>query len=113
MDPTSDKFIPSLKLMCSKGTSQYTAFMSKAGMCMMKCNDPQELFNNEFAGACGWYAAHKDDVCTEGDSTTTDNKDETPAPTENKDETPASAASKLEISGLAMALVAGAGYLAL
>ncbi|KAG2233453.1 hypothetical protein INT48_008859 [Thamnidium elegans] len=97
MDPASDKFIPSLKLMCSKGTPQYTAFMSKAGMCMMKCSDPQELFNNEFAGACGWYAEHKDDVCTE-----------------SKGDTPAEgAANKLEISGLAMALVAGAGYLAL
>ncbi|GAA5806882.1 hypothetical protein MFLAVUS_000230 [Mucor flavus] len=98
MDPASDKFIPSLKLMCSKGTVQYTAFMTKAGMCMMKCTDPQELFNNEFAGACGWYAEHKDDPC---------------ASTEAAGSTAGSAASKLQISGLTMALVAGAGYLAL
>jgi hypothetical protein len=64
MDHTSPKFLDSLKLMCTKGTSEYMAFMTKAGMCMTRCtNDPQELFINEFAGACGWYSAHKDDVC--------------------------------------------------
>lgn len=63
MDHASPKFLDSLKLMCTKGTSEYMAFMTKAGMCMAGCSDPQELFINEFAGACSWYAAHKDDVC--------------------------------------------------
>ncbi|KAI7889702.1 uncharacterized protein EV154DRAFT_513815 [Mucor mucedo] len=70
MDSTSEKFLPSLKVMCTKGTSQYTAFMTTAGMCMATCSDPVELFNAEFAGACAWYAEHKDDVCA-GDAVTT------------------------------------------
>lgn len=63
MDPASPNFLDSLKLMCIKGTSEYMAFMTKAGMCMAGCSDSQELFVNEFAGACQWYALHKDDVC--------------------------------------------------
>lgn len=118
MDHTSDKFLDSLKLMCSKGTSQYTAFMTKAGICMMGCTEPQELFNNEFAGACAWYAEHKDDKCAEdgsasgnasADAATTNAPATTSAPADNAQ----SAASKLQMSGVAMALVAGAGYLAL
>ncbi|KAI9357888.1 hypothetical protein BD770DRAFT_410702 [Pilaira anomala] len=120
MDHTSDKFLDSLKLMCTKGTSQYTAFMTKAGMCMMGCTDPQELFNNEFAGACAWYAEHKDDKCAEEGSAsgnTSANAAATsasaPATTGASSANAESAASKLQMSGVAMALVAGAGYLAL
>lgn len=65
MDHTSPNFIKSLTLMCNKGTSEYLAFMSKAGMCMAGCPDDQALFNNEFAGACAWWAQHKDDKCGE------------------------------------------------
>lgn len=71
MDSTSDKFLASLKVMCTKGTSQYTAFMTTAGMCMASCSDPVELFNAEFAGACAWYAIHKDDTCAADAVTTT------------------------------------------
>lgn len=71
MDHTSPKFLDSLKLMCTKGTPEYTAFMTKAGMCMAGCKDDPELFNSEFAGACAWYAAHKSDTCDANAATTT------------------------------------------
>ncbi|CEP12857.1 hypothetical protein [Parasitella parasitica] len=72
MDHTSPNFITSLSLMCNKGTSEYLAFMSKAGMCMAGCPDDPELFNSEFAGACAWWAIHKNDSCG-GSSASTSN----------------------------------------
>ncbi|GAA5797031.1 hypothetical protein HPULCUR_002409 [Helicostylum pulchrum] len=83
MDSSSEKFIPSLAVMCNKGTDQYRDFMTVAGMCMMKCaGDDPELFNAEFAGACAWYGSHKNDVCatettTSAAATTTTAKDTT------------------------------------
>jgi hypothetical protein len=71
IDHTSPKFLDSLKLMCTKGTPEYTAFMTKAGMCMAGCKDDPELFNAEFAGACGWYAQHKSDICDTNTAATT------------------------------------------
>ncbi|KAI8988847.1 hypothetical protein BDB01DRAFT_757532 [Pilobolus umbonatus] len=91
MDSTSPHFIPSLQVMCTKGNPVYTAFMTSAGMCMMSCKDDQDLFNKEFAGACAWYAEHKNDVC---------------------EETSAEAgASKLQLTGMAAGLVGTAGLL--
>ena len=170
MDHTSPKFLESLSIMCTKGTPEYTAFMTKAGMCMVGCaGDDPEKFNAEFAGACTWYAAHKDDKCDgkEVVATTTAAPAETtttpaassatsaasaaasnassaasavasavssaqsavasavssavnppasasakPSASANNQTTP-NAANKLQLSGYAMALVAGAGYLAL
>lgn len=64
MDHTSPNFLPSLKLMCTKGTTEYMAFMTQAGMCMAGCSgDDPELFVEEFAGACAWYAEHANDTC--------------------------------------------------
>ncbi|KAI9472291.1 MAG: hypothetical protein EXX96DRAFT_653426 [Benjaminiella poitrasii] len=63
MDHASSVFLDSLKLMCTKGTSEYLAFMTEAGMCMAGCPDDPTLFVDEFAGACAWYAEHKDDTC--------------------------------------------------
>ncbi|KAI8971509.1 hypothetical protein BDF20DRAFT_884888 [Mycotypha africana] len=71
MDHTSENFLPSLKLMCTKGTSEYLAFMTQAGMCMAKCPDDPTLFSNEFAGACAWYEQHKNDQCGSSAVTTT------------------------------------------
>ncbi|GAA5806879.1 hypothetical protein MFLAVUS_000227 [Mucor flavus] len=173
MDSSSAKFIPSLNVMCNKGTAQYTEFMTVAGMCMMTCaGDDPELFKAEFAGACAWHASHKNDVCATETTTTaaavvttttgaavvtttvapgatTGTPVVSPvssgisavssgasvlassglpsgasilpsasvSPSKSGgavSSTPAEgAASKLQISGLAMALVAGAGYLAL
>ncbi|GAA5806881.1 hypothetical protein MFLAVUS_000229 [Mucor flavus] len=71
MDSSSAKFIPSLNVMCNKGTAQYTEFMTVAGMCMMTCaGDDPELFKAEFAGACAWHASHKNDVCATETTTT-------------------------------------------
>ncbi|KAG2236094.1 hypothetical protein BDF21DRAFT_398695 [Thamnidium elegans] len=64
MDNTSPLFLDSLKLMCTKGTPEYTGFMTAAGTCMMTCSgDDPALFFAEFSNACAWYAAHKDDTC--------------------------------------------------
>ncbi|KAI9472272.1 MAG: hypothetical protein EXX96DRAFT_351115 [Benjaminiella poitrasii] len=99
MDHTSSVFLDSLKLMCTKGTSEYLAFMSEAGMCMAGCPDDPALFVNEFADACSWYAEHKNDTC----SSTVAN---------NNQQNSTNGANKLQLSGYALALVAGAGYLA-
>lgn len=147
MDSTSEKFVESLKLMCSKGTPEYSEFMTVAGSCMMTCKgDNPELFVAEHAGACAWYGAHKDDVCA-GEATTSGNVTTSAAatsastsatttgapvapvassksvvasgtsavvsPPAASSDVAEGAANKLQISGLAMALVAGAGYLAL
>ncbi|ORE21699.1 hypothetical protein BCV71DRAFT_167306, partial [Rhizopus microsporus] len=61
-DPASPNFLKSLSLMCSKGTAEYMAFMTKAGMCMVSCSNP-DLFNQEFASACAWWEQHKNDSC--------------------------------------------------
>ncbi|KAI9273311.1 hypothetical protein EDC94DRAFT_644577 [Helicostylum pulchrum] len=172
MDSSSEKFIPSLAVMCNKGTDQYRNFMTVAGTCMMTCaGDDPELFNAEFAGACAWYGSHKNDSCATETTTTAAAVTTTTAaavvtttvapgattgapvvspvssgisaassgassgasilassgasilPSSSVSpsgsgaavpSTPAEgAANKLQISGLAMALVAGAGYLAL
>ncbi|KAL7308176.1 hypothetical protein PS15m_012062 [Mucor circinelloides] len=64
MDSTSPLFIDSLSLMCTKTGPNYIKFMTAAGTCMAKCtSDDPELFNKEFAGACAWWAVHKDDTC--------------------------------------------------
>ncbi|KAF1801027.1 hypothetical protein V8B55DRAFT_1390225 [Mucor lusitanicus] len=64
MDSSSPKFLDSLKLMCTKGTTDYMSFMTKAGTCMAACaGDDPELFNAEFQGACAWYAQHSGDTC--------------------------------------------------
>ncbi|KAI7901601.1 uncharacterized protein BX663DRAFT_418034, partial [Cokeromyces recurvatus] len=70
MDHTSPLFIDSLNLMCTKGTAEYLAFMSEAGICMSRCPDNPALFADEFAGACAWYAQHKNDTCTDSPNTT-------------------------------------------
>ncbi|KAI8081124.1 hypothetical protein BDF21DRAFT_319020, partial [Thamnidium elegans] len=69
MDSASEKFVESLKLMCTKDTPEYSEFMTVAGSCMLTCKgENPELFMAEHAGACAWYATHKDDVCA-GDAT--------------------------------------------
>ncbi|KAG2233454.1 hypothetical protein INT48_008860 [Thamnidium elegans] len=71
MDSSSENFLPSLKLMCTKNVPAFTEFMTVAGTCMMGCaGDDPELFNAEFAGACAWYASHKDDACATETTTT-------------------------------------------
>ncbi|KAI8377141.1 hypothetical protein EDC96DRAFT_494640 [Choanephora cucurbitarum] len=71
MDPDSPLFIKSLSVMCNKGTPEYLAFMTKAGMCMVNCPDDPTLFNNEFSGACSWYSQHKNDTCTVSNASST------------------------------------------
>lgn len=61
-DPASPNFIKSLSLMCNKGSAEYMAFMTKAGMCMVSCSNP-ESFSQEFASACAWWQEHKNDSC--------------------------------------------------
>ncbi|CAO3699888.1 unnamed protein product [Rhizopus stolonifer] len=61
-DSSSQNFLKSLTIMCNKGTSEYMAFMTKAGMCMVSCANP-DLFNQEFASACAWWQLHKSDTC--------------------------------------------------
>ncbi|KAG1315124.1 hypothetical protein G6F64_000906 [Rhizopus arrhizus] len=78
-DKSSPQFLKSLTLMCQKGTSDYTSFMTKAGICMVSCANP-ELFNAEFAGACAWWQAHKDDTCA-AESTTSKTLAITTSPT--------------------------------
>lgn len=56
MDAASPYFLDSLKLMCTKGTSEYTAFMTQGGMCMAGCKDDPTFFVEEFTDACTWYA---------------------------------------------------------
>ncbi|KAG2233456.1 hypothetical protein INT48_008862 [Thamnidium elegans] len=168
MDSSSENFLPSLKLMCTKNVPAFTEFMTVAGTCMMGCaGDDPELFNAEFAGACAWYASHKDDACATETTTTAAavvttttsvaatttvapgattgapvvspvssgisaassgasvlassgvsvRPSASVSPSASSDPVPSipaeGAANKLQISGLAMALVAGAGYLAL
>lgn len=116
--------------MCSKGTSEYTAFMTTAGMCMAKCSDDPQLFNAEFAGACTWYAAHKNDTCADPNGTATNSPNESytgtttnsNAATNSNASTSSSAdsatsstsgANKLSLTGYAAALVAAAAYFGL
>lgn len=95
MDHTSDKFLASLKIMCVKGTVQYTAFMTTAGMCMAGCSDAQELFIAEFAGACAWYDIHKSDTCSADAvvATTTPSAETTTTATASAETTTAATAS--------------------
>lgn len=65
MDHTSPLFLSSLALMCNKTGPNYRAFMTAAGTCMAGCSgDDPTLFAQEFAGACAWWAIHKDDTCS-------------------------------------------------
>ncbi|KAI8641039.1 hypothetical protein BD408DRAFT_389509 [Parasitella parasitica] len=121
MDHTSPNFISSLTLMCNKGTSEYLAFMSKAGMCMAGCPDNPELFNSEFAGACAWWAIHKNDAC--GDSgasasnttTSSNSSAAVAAATQSSSAASTSAASQTftGLQNLALVLAAGAAFFAL
>lgn len=131
MDHTSPNFIPSLTLMCNKGTSEYLAFMSKAGMCMAACSDDPELFNAEFAGACAWWATHKNDKC--GEVGASSNSTAAPAASGsasssassagaaqsssavagNAASTSAAGQTSANLQSLAIALAAGAAYFAL
>lgn len=123
MDHTSSNFIASLTLMCNKGTSEYLAFMSKAGMCMAGCTDDPELFNAEFAGACAWWAIHKNDTCGGSSSTsnTTDSSGSASAGTaqssstvaDNSASTSAAGQTSAKLQNLAVALAAGAAFFAL
>lgn len=121
---------------------------------MAGCKDDPQLFVEEFADACTWYAEHKNDECasdssdssadtatetsssTEASTTTevsttteaatgTDSSETTTSAAATTDESTttndadsnlvaeASAANKLQLSGYALALVAGAAYFAL
>ncbi|KAG0764760.1 hypothetical protein G6F57_007564 [Rhizopus arrhizus] len=71
-DSTSPHFLKSLSFMCNKGTSEYMAFMTTAGMCMVSCSNP-ELFSTEFASACAWWQVHRNDTCSLSNQTTTSN----------------------------------------
>lgn len=123
MDHTSSNFIASLTLMCNKGTSEYLAFMSKAGMCMAGCTDDPELFNAEFAGACAWWAIHKNNTCGGSSSTsnTTDSSGSASAGTaqssstvaDNSASTSAAGQTSAKLQNLAVALAAGAAFFAL
>lgn len=123
MDPSSPLFLDSLKVMCVKGTSEYLAFMSTAGMCMAKCTDDPTLFADEFAGACSWYASHANDTCFDANGTPSNTI--TTATSSNHSgsatfshsaatstsSTATSGSSKLMVGGYLTALVAGAAYL--
>ena len=128
MDHTSSNFLASLTLMCNKGTSEYLAFMSKAGMCMAACTDNPELFNAEFAGACAWWAIHKNDTCGGSSSTsnTTDSSSGSASGSasagtaqssstvaDNSASTSAAGQTSAKLQGLAVALAAGAAFFAL
>lgn len=124
MDHTSSNFIPSLTLMCNKGTSEYLAFMSKAGMCMAGCSDDPELFNAEFAGACAWWAIHKNDTCGGSSSTsnTTDSSSGSASAgaaqssstvADNSASTSAAGQTSAKLQSLAVALAVGAAFFAL
>ncbi|KAI9337090.1 hypothetical protein BD770DRAFT_300421, partial [Pilaira anomala] len=72
MDSKSELFVKSLTVMCDKSSSNYGSFMATAGMCMVACaGDDPELFNAEWAGACAWWADHKNDKCAAATTTTT------------------------------------------
>ncbi|KAL7314826.1 hypothetical protein PS15m_006345 [Mucor circinelloides] len=127
MDHTSPNFIPSLTLMCNKGTSEYLAFMSKAGMCMAACSDDPELFNAEFAGACAWWATHKDDKCGEvgassnstaapaasGSASSAGTAQSSSAVAGNAASASAAGQTSANLQSLVIALAAGAAYFAL
>ncbi|ORE02472.1 hypothetical protein BCV72DRAFT_297726 [Rhizopus microsporus var. microsporus] len=71
MDHTSELFIKSLTVMCDKSGPNYASFMTTAGICMAGCKDSDpEDFNKEFAGACAWWNAHKNDKCDSKTTTT-------------------------------------------
>lgn len=127
MDHTSPNFIPSLTLMCNKGTSEYLAFMSKAGMCMAGCPDDQALFNNEFAGACAWWAEHKNDKCGEvgaspnatasasasASASSAGAAQSSSAVADSAASTSAAGQASAKVQNLVIALAAGAAYFAL
>ncbi|KAL9551467.1 hypothetical protein MBANPS3_004257 [Mucor bainieri] len=128
MDHTSPNFIPSLTLMCNKGTAEYLAFMSKAGMCMASCTDDQALFNNEFAGACAWWAEHKNDKCGEVGASSSNSTasasgsasassagaaQSSSAVADNAASTSAAGQTSANVQSLVIALAAGAAYFAL
>ncbi|KAI9282081.1 hypothetical protein BC943DRAFT_329134 [Umbelopsis sp. AD052] len=70
-DPTSTNFVKSLSFQCEKGTPNYMAFMTSAGVCMTSCStDDQSAFKTEFQQACQWYTSHTNDTCS-GTSATT------------------------------------------
>ncbi|KAI9485256.1 MAG: hypothetical protein EXX96DRAFT_471815 [Benjaminiella poitrasii] len=72
MDHTSPLFLDSLALMCDRTGANYGSFMATAGMCMAGCTgDDPELFNQEWASACAWWAEHKADTCDAGTATST------------------------------------------
>lgn len=125
MDHTSPNFIASLTLMCNKGTSEYLAFMSKAGLCMAGCSDDQALFNNEFAGACAWWAEHKNDKCgevgassnstaaTSASASSSGAAQSSSAVADNAASTSAAGQTSANVQNLVIALAAGAAYFAL
>lgn len=113
MDSTSPLFLDSLKVMCTKGTPTYTAFMTTAGMCMASCPDDPTLFNNEFSGACSWYAIHANDTCFDasGSANTTTDASSSASADSSSAAASTSGANKLAMGGYLAALVAGAAYL--
>ncbi|RCH78881.1 hypothetical protein CU098_006081 [Rhizopus stolonifer] len=77
-DSTSPNFLKSLSYMCNKGTSEYIAFMTTAGMCMVSCSNP-DLFATEFSSACAWWQEHKNDTCSASNTSTSSNTTSSPS----------------------------------
>ncbi|KAI8056516.1 uncharacterized protein B0P05DRAFT_591311 [Gilbertella persicaria] len=115
MDPDSPLFIQSLSIMCNKGTSEYLAFMTKAGICMVNCPDDPTLFNTEFAGACAWYTEHKNDTCViASTNTSSTSSSSSSSSVSNSNATSGASMSVSHFSSVGVAvLLASVGYLAL
>ncbi|KAK9763055.1 hypothetical protein K7432_010625 [Basidiobolus ranarum] len=62
-DPTSPNLIKSLSFECDSTNPQRTAFMTKAGICMVGCTTAeQDTYTNGYKAMCNWYQEHKNDT---------------------------------------------------
>ncbi|WFD28995.1 hypothetical protein MNAN1_004014 [Malassezia nana] len=58
-NPKSPHFIKSLSYMCNRGTQEHMNFMTKAGICMVKCSkSDQDVFTHTYNQICDFYSAH-------------------------------------------------------
>ncbi|KAK9763159.1 hypothetical protein K7432_010420 [Basidiobolus ranarum] len=81
-DPTSPNLVKSLSYECDSGNPDRTAFMTKAGICMVGCStEEQNGYSGGYKAMCDWYKEHINDVCVPAETPAPPPVVETPTPT--------------------------------
>jgi len=63
LDDYGPSFIKSLSFTFERGTPNTVTFMTKAGMCMGKCPQPElDLYTDNYPIKLTWYNSHKGDT---------------------------------------------------